>query len=124
MEGRLRDELGFDVDYESTMGTFSQDPFGYYGSMLDAFYSKLTPSYVINRLVQMINESQTVDDNHRMLNEAGAYLTRVYEEAVPNGFEFENSEAEEDLDPKSIKNEGVEHILVLMNILKRDTPGQ
>ncbi|KAL0265930.1 UNVERIFIED_CONTAM: hypothetical protein PYX00_011647 [Menopon gallinae] len=52
----LGEKLGFKEEYKPRMGTFDQDRFeGHVGSVLDVFYTKFTPKYVVEKLVEEIN---------------------------------------------------------------------
>ena len=113
----LREKLGIKVEYKARMGTFGQDMFGGHpGNVLDAFYTKFTPKYVIGKLEEEINE------RGRRLNDAGAYMSDRLkdEEYAKRVFLFESEEEASRLIPKRITGEGVEDILVKMGILERN----
>ena len=85
----LREKLGIKVEYKARMGTFEQDMFGGHpGNVLDAFYTKFTPKYVIGKLEEEINE------RGRRLNDAGAYMSDRLkdEEYAKRVFLFESEE--------------------------------
>lgn len=110
---RLKDEVGFNVEYESKMGMLNQDIYrGYPGNVVRAFYSLFTPEYVVERLTHMVNQSQ------KMLNESGEFLMRQGED-VRQLFDFEDARAEELLIVRRIRMEGVEEILIKMDVLER-----
>eukprot|EP00866_Antonospora_locustae_P000384 jgi/Antlo1/384/174 len=112
----LRDRLGIRTEYESRMGTFNQDIYGgSVGNVLDVFYRKFTPLYVIRKLGEEINESE------KWLVEAGAYLSGRLdkEEYARRVLEYAEEEDIEYMNPKRISEKGVEDILVDMGILVR-----
>eukprot|EP00866_Antonospora_locustae_P000737 jgi/Antlo1/737/1273 len=112
----LRDRLGIRTEYESRMGTFDQDIYGgSVGNVLDVFYRKFTPLYVIRKLAEEINESE------KWLVEAGAYLSGRLgdEEYARRVFEYAEEEDIEYMNPERISEKGVEDILVDMGILVR-----
>ena len=86
--------------------------------MLDVFYMKFTPDYVITQLMDEINSK-----NNR-LNDVGSFFKMKLGdiEYMNRVFRFENEENERDLIPNGIKKEGVEDILLDMKILERNTP--
>ena len=117
---KLREKLGFNIEYEPSMGTLGQDMFGgHVGNVLDVFYMKFTPDYVITQLMDEINSK-----NNR-LNDVGSFFKMKLGdiEYMNRVFRFENEENERDLIPNGIKKEGVEDILLDMKILERNTPG-
>ena len=117
---KLREKLGFNIEYQPRMGTFDQDMFGgHVGNVLDVFYMKFTPDYVITQLMDEINSK-----NNR-LNDVGSFFKMKLGdiEYMNRVFRFENEENERDLIPNGIKKEGVEDILLDMKILERNTPG-
>eukprot|EP00866_Antonospora_locustae_P000523 jgi/Antlo1/523/1106 len=112
----LRDRLGIRTEYESRMGTYDQDIYGgSVGNVLDVFYRKFTPLYVIRKLGEEINESE------KWLVEAGAYLSGRLdkEEYARRVLEYAEEEDIEYMNPKRISEKGVEDILVDMGILVR-----
>eukprot|EP00866_Antonospora_locustae_P002230 jgi/Antlo1/2230/1897 len=112
----LRDRLGIRTEYESRMGTYDQDIYGgSVGNVLDVFYRKFTPLYVIRKLAEEISESE------KWLVEAGAYLSRRLgdEEYARRVFEYAEEEDIEYMNPERISEKGVEDILVDMGILVR-----
>eukprot|EP00866_Antonospora_locustae_P002427 jgi/Antlo1/2427/2377 len=112
----LRDRLGIRTEYESRMGTYDQDIYGgSVGNVLDVFYRKFTPLYVIRKLAEEINESE------KWLVEAGAYLSRRLgdEEYARRVLEYAEEEDIEYMNPERISEKGVEDILVDMGILVR-----
>jgi hypothetical protein len=53
----LRNEVGFDFDFKTNLGTMGQDIFnGWHGNALKAFYFIFTPEYIIKELSERINE--------------------------------------------------------------------
>ena len=116
---KLRDELGFNTEYTSRIGTFQQDMFGNHdGNALQAFYRKFTPDYMIGRLTEAINNSK-----QKMLNDSAAFLHKEMGdmERARLLFNFKDEESVEDmLYHESITSEGVEEILVKMGILVRN----
>ncbi|KAL0265932.1 UNVERIFIED_CONTAM: hypothetical protein PYX00_011649 [Menopon gallinae] len=112
----LGEKLGFKVEYVPRIGTFDQDQFGgQMGNVLDVFYTKFTPKYVVGKLVEEINGRKD-----RLMG-AAAYLSRrlkdkSYKRRV---FEFENEEDAYLLIPSRITHSGVEDILEGMGILER-----
>ncbi|KAL0265729.1 UNVERIFIED_CONTAM: hypothetical protein PYX00_011444 [Menopon gallinae] len=113
---KLREKLGFKEEYKPRMGMFGQDLFGgHVGNVLDVFYTKFTPEYVVERLVEEINGRK------ERLMEAGAYLSgRLKDESYKRRvFEFENEEDADLLIPSRITHSGVEDILEGMGILVR-----
>ncbi|KAL0265728.1 UNVERIFIED_CONTAM: hypothetical protein PYX00_011443 [Menopon gallinae] len=112
----LREKLGFKGEYVPRMGTFDQDRFGgQVGNVLDVFYTKFTPKYVVGKLAEEINGRK------ERLMEAGAYLSgRLKDESYKRRvFEFENEEDADLLIPSRITHSGVEDILEGMGILER-----
>ncbi|KAL0265940.1 UNVERIFIED_CONTAM: hypothetical protein PYX00_011657 [Menopon gallinae] len=112
----LREKLGFKGEYVPRMGTFEQDRFGgHVGNVLDVFYTKFTPKYVVGKLAEEINGRK-----ERLMG-AAAYLSRrlkdkSYKRRV---FEFENEEDADFLIPSRIMHSGVEDILKGMGIMER-----
>ncbi|KAL0265735.1 UNVERIFIED_CONTAM: hypothetical protein PYX00_011450 [Menopon gallinae] len=105
---KLREKPGFKGEYESRMGTFGQDRFGgQLGNVLDVFYTKFTPKYVVGKLTEEINEQK-----ERQM-EAGAYLMdRIEDESYKRRvFEFASKEYADLLVPSRITHSGVEDIL-------------
>ena len=118
---KLGEKLGFNIEYQTSMETFGQDRFGGHpGNVLDAFYMKFTPDYVITQLMDEINSK-----NKKRLNDVGSFFKMKLGdiEYMNRVFRFENEENERDLIPNGIKKEGVEDILLDMKILERNTPG-
>ncbi|KAL0265931.1 UNVERIFIED_CONTAM: hypothetical protein PYX00_011648 [Menopon gallinae] len=112
----LREKLGFKGEYKPRMGTFYQDRFGgQVGNVLDVFYTKFTPKYVVGKLAEKINERK------ERLMMARAYLSgRLKDESYKRRvFEFENEEDAYLLIPSRITHSGVEDILEGMGILER-----
>ncbi|KAL0263889.1 UNVERIFIED_CONTAM: hypothetical protein PYX00_010960 [Menopon gallinae] len=112
----LREKLGFEGEYEPRMGTFDQDRLGgHVGNVLDVFYTKFTPKYVVGKLAEEINGRK------ERLMKAGAYLSgRLKDESYKRRvFEFENEEDAYLLIPSRITHTGVEDILEGMGILGR-----
>ncbi|KAL0265720.1 UNVERIFIED_CONTAM: hypothetical protein PYX00_011434 [Menopon gallinae] len=113
---KLREKLGFKGEYKPRMGTFYQDRFrGQVSNVLDVFYTKFTPKYVVERLAEKINGRK------EWLMGAGAYLSgRLEDESYKRRvFEFENEEDASFLIPSRITHSGVEDILEGMGILER-----
>ncbi|KAL0265727.1 UNVERIFIED_CONTAM: hypothetical protein PYX00_011442 [Menopon gallinae] len=113
---KLREKLGFKGEYVPRMGTFDQDKFGgHVGNVLDVFYTKFTPKYVVGKLVEEINVRK------ERLMEAGAYLMdRIEDESYKRRvFEFASEEDADFLMPLRITHSGVEDILEGMGILER-----
>ncbi|KAL0265933.1 UNVERIFIED_CONTAM: hypothetical protein PYX00_011650 [Menopon gallinae] len=112
----LREKLGFKGEYVPRMGTFDQDRFGgQVGNVLDVFYTKFTPKYVVERLAEEVNGRK------ERLMEAGAYLSgRLEDESYKRRvFEFASKEDADLLIPSRITHTGVEDILEGMGILER-----
>lgn len=115
---KLRDKLGFHAEYQMWMDTFGQDIFnGHVGNALHAFYTKFTPRYVIAQLVNAINCTE------KQLNNAVLFLSRKLRgcEYTNRVFSLEDSSRERQGGSRSITPEGVEDILVEMNILVKGT---
>ncbi|KAL0265936.1 UNVERIFIED_CONTAM: hypothetical protein PYX00_011653 [Menopon gallinae] len=113
---KLREKLGFKGEYEPRMDTFDQDRFGgQVGNVLDVFYTKFTPKYVVGKLAEEINRRK------ERLMEAGAYLMDKMEDESYKRRVFEFG-SEEDADrriPSRITDSGVEDILEGMGIVER-----
>ncbi|KAL0265726.1 UNVERIFIED_CONTAM: hypothetical protein PYX00_011441 [Menopon gallinae] len=113
---KLREKLGLMGEYEPIMGTFGQDRFGgHVGNVLDVFYTKFTPKYMVGKLAEEINGRK------ERLMEAGAYLSgRLEDESYKRRvFEFASEEDADLLIPSWITHSGVEDILKGMGILER-----
>ncbi|KAL0265929.1 UNVERIFIED_CONTAM: hypothetical protein PYX00_011646 [Menopon gallinae] len=113
---KLREKLGYKGEYKPRMGTFDQGRLGgHVGNVLDVFYTKFTPKYVVEKLVEEINRRK-----ERLMG-AGAYLSgRLEDESYKRRvFEFENEEDADLLIPSRITHSGVEDILERMGIIER-----
>ncbi|KAL0265799.1 UNVERIFIED_CONTAM: hypothetical protein PYX00_011514 [Menopon gallinae] len=113
---KLREKLGFKGEYKPRMGTFDQDRFGgHVGSVLDVFYTKFTPKYVVGKLAEEINGLK------ERLMMARAYMSgRLEDESYKRRvFEFENEEDADCLIPSRITHTGMEDILEGMGIIER-----
>lgn len=115
---KLRDRLGFYAEYQTWMDTFGQDIFsGNIGNALHAFYRKFTPRYVIAQVASAINcTEKRLNDTELFLSRrlrCSKYRNRVFSPGGPGG--------ESQDTPGSITPEGVEDILVEMDILVRST---
>ncbi|KAL0265939.1 UNVERIFIED_CONTAM: hypothetical protein PYX00_011656 [Menopon gallinae] len=113
---KLREKLGFEGEYKPRMGTFDQDRFGgHIGSVLDVFYTKFTPKYVVEKLAEEINGRK------ERLMMARAYMNEKLEDESYKRrvFEFASKEEADRLMPSRITHSGVEDILEGMGILER-----
>lgn len=110
----LKDELGLVDGYESTEEG-GDGLFAYPGNVLQMFYTKFTPGYVIGKLRGRINEDR------RRLDEAIEFVTsRIEDEEYGDTgavFDVVNEEGIER--PTSIRDKGVEGILLGMGILEK-----
>lgn len=115
---KLRDRLGFYAEHQAWMDTFGQDVFsGHVGNALHAFYTKFTPRYVISQLENALNCVE------KRLNDVELFLSKKLRcrEYTNRVFSFGNFRIKKQDSSKSITLEGVEDILVEMDILVRTT---
>ena len=107
---KLKYELHINRDHEIRMGVQQERA----ESALEAFYAKFTPGYIVSRLASEINS------NEIRFNEAVEFLKNKSGGSVKyckHAFEFTNEGSPV---PISITEDGVEDILVEMNILFRN----
>ncbi|KAM0680559.1 hypothetical protein GINT2_001247 [Glugoides intestinalis] len=111
----MKDELGLVVEYKQNFLPISLDKFGDSdGNMLEAFYKRFSPQFIIDKLKESINEE------HKWVIESAGLLIGK-EEVFKKCFDFEDDVIEDELTDnlvKNIKAEGVEEILLDLKILK------
>ena len=57
----LRDEIGFNFEFETIFGTQGQDKFnGWHGNALRSFYKHFTPESVASKLTKKINNNPQI----------------------------------------------------------------
>ncbi|KAM0680290.1 hypothetical protein GINT2_001676 [Glugoides intestinalis] len=115
---KMKDELGLVVEYKQNFLPISLDKFGNSdGNMLEAFYKRFSPQFIIDKLKESINEE------HKWVMESAGLLIEK-EEVFKKCFDFEDDVIEDELTDnlvKNIKAEGVEEILLDLKILKTVT---
>lgn len=114
---KMKKKLGLRIEYTDRIGTMFQDMFrNCDGNMLQAFYENFTPEFMIEVLKKAINEKE------QWLTAVTALLMGKDENSLKEYFEFSEKDLGEgitDSVTKEIKSEGVEQILLDLNILKR-----
>ncbi|KAM0680769.1 hypothetical protein GINT2_001042 [Glugoides intestinalis] len=112
---KMKEELGLVVEYKEKILPISLDKFGDSdGNMLEAFYKRFNPQFIIDKLKESINEE------HKWVIESAGLLIEK-EEVFEKCFDFEDDVIEDELTDnlvKNIKAEGVEEILLDLKILK------
>ncbi|KAM0679916.1 hypothetical protein GINT2_001857 [Glugoides intestinalis] len=112
---KMKEELGLVVEYKDNFLQISLDKFGDSdGNMLEAFYKRFNPQFIIDKLKESINEE------HKWVMESAGLLIGK-EEVFEKCFDFEDDVIEDELTDnlvKNIKAEGVEEILLDLKILK------
>ncbi|KAM0680901.1 hypothetical protein GINT2_000683 [Glugoides intestinalis] len=112
---KMKEELGLVVEYKENFLPISLDKFGDSdGNMLEAFYKRFNPHFIIDKLKESINEE------HKWVIESAGLLIGK-EEVFEKCFDFEDDVIEDELTDnlvKNIKAEGVEEILLDLKILK------
>ncbi|KAM0680383.1 hypothetical protein GINT2_001442 [Glugoides intestinalis] len=112
---KMKEELGLVVEYKENFLPISLDKFGNSdGNMLEAFYKRFTPQFIIDKLKESINEE------HKWVIESAGLLIGK-EEVFKKCFDFGDDVIEDELTDnlvKNIKAEGVEEILLDLKILK------
>ncbi|KAM0681000.1 hypothetical protein GINT2_000783 [Glugoides intestinalis] len=112
---KMKEELGLVVEYKENFLPISLDKFGNSdGNMLEAFYKRFNPQFIIDKLKESINEE------HKWVIESAGLLIGK-EEVFEKCFDFEDDVIEDELTDnlvKNIKAEGVEEILLDLKILK------
>ncbi|KAM0679485.1 hypothetical protein GINT2_002328 [Glugoides intestinalis] len=112
---KMKEELGLVVEYKEKILPISLDKFGDRdGNMLEAFYKRFTPQFIIDKLKESINEE------HKWVIESAGLLIGK-EEVFKKCFDFGDDVIEDELTHnlvKNIKAEGVEEILLDLKILK------
>ncbi|KAM0681357.1 hypothetical protein GINT2_000557 [Glugoides intestinalis] len=112
---KMKEELGLVVEYKENFLPISLDKFGNSdGNMLEAFYKRFSPQFIIDKLKESINEE------HKWVIESAGLLIGK-EEVFEKCFDFEDDVIEDELTNnlvKNIKAEGVEEILLDLKILK------
>ncbi|KAM0680521.1 Leucine Rich Repeat [Glugoides intestinalis] len=112
---KMKEELGLVVEYKEKILPISLDKFGDSdGNMLEAFYKRFNPQFIIDKLKESINEE------HKWVIESAGLLIEK-EEVFEKCFDFEDDVIEDELTNnlvKNIKAEGVEEILLDLKILK------
>ncbi|KAM0679742.1 hypothetical protein GINT2_002152 [Glugoides intestinalis] len=112
---KMKEELGLVVEYKENFLPISLDKFGDSdGNMLEAFYKRFSPQFIIDKLKESINEE------HKWVIESAGFLIEK-EEVFKKCFDFEDDVIEDELTDnlvKNIKAEGVEEILLDLKILK------
>ncbi|KAM0679722.1 hypothetical protein GINT2_002132 [Glugoides intestinalis] len=114
---KMKKKLGLRIEYKDTIGTMLQDTFrNSDGNMLQSFYEKFTPQVMIDVLKASINQKE------QWVIAATAFLMEKDEDMLKEYFEFVEEEVGNgitDFLTTAIKSEGVEQILLKLNILKR-----
>ncbi|KAM0680189.1 hypothetical protein GINT2_001573 [Glugoides intestinalis] len=112
---KMKEELGLVVEYKENFLPIRLDKFGDSdGNMLEAFYKRFNPQFIIDKLKESINEE------HKWVIESAGLLIGK-EEVFKKCFDFEDDVIEDELTDnlvKNIKAEGVEEILLDLKILK------
>ncbi|KAM0679719.1 hypothetical protein GINT2_002129 [Glugoides intestinalis] len=112
---KMKEELGLVVEYKEKILPISLDKFGDRdGNMLEAFYKRFSPQFIIDKLKESINEE------HKWVIESAGLLIGK-EEVFEKCFDFGDDVIEDELTDnlvKNIKAEGVEEILLDLKILK------
>ncbi|KAM0681135.1 hypothetical protein GINT2_000920 [Glugoides intestinalis] len=112
---KMKEELGLVVEYKEKILQISLDKFGDSdGNMLEAFYKRFNPQFIIDKLKESINEE------HKWVMESAGLLIGK-EEVFKKCFDFGDDVIEDELTDnlvKNIKAEGVEEILLDLKILK------
>ncbi|KAM0680232.1 hypothetical protein GINT2_001617 [Glugoides intestinalis] len=112
---KMKEELGLVVEYKEKILQISLDKFGDSdGNMLEAFYKRFSPQFIIDKLKESINEE------HKWVIESAGFLIGK-EEVFKKCFDFGDDVIEDELTDnlvKNIKAEGVEEILLDLKILK------
>ncbi|KAM0680790.1 hypothetical protein GINT2_001064 [Glugoides intestinalis] len=112
---KMKEELGLVVEYKEKILPISLDKFGDSdGNMLEAFYKRFNPQFIIDKLKESINEE------HKWVIESAGLLIGK-EEVFEKCFDFGDDVIEDELTDnlvKNIKAEGVEEILLDLKILK------
>ncbi|KAM0679888.1 hypothetical protein GINT2_002060 [Glugoides intestinalis] len=112
---KMKEELGLVVEYKQNFLPISLDKFGNSdGNMLEAFYKRFSPQFIIDKLKESINEE------HKWVMESAGLLIEK-EDVFKKCFDFEDDVIEDELTDnlvKNIKAEGVEEILLALKILK------
>ncbi|KAM0681470.1 hypothetical protein GINT2_000672 [Glugoides intestinalis] len=112
---KMKEELGLVVEYKDNFLQISLDKFGDSdGNMLEAFYKRFNPQFIIDKLKESINEE------HKWVMESAGLLIGK-EEVFKKCFDFGDDVIEDELTDnlvKNIKAEGVEEILLDLKILK------
>ncbi|KAM0679562.1 hypothetical protein GINT2_002191 [Glugoides intestinalis] len=112
---KMKEELGLVVEYKENFLLISLDKFGNSdGNMLEAFYKRFNPQFIIDKLKESINEE------HKWVIESAGLLIGK-EEVFEKCFDFGDDVIEDELTHnlvKNIKAEGVEEILLDLKILK------
>ncbi|KAM0679751.1 hypothetical protein GINT2_002161 [Glugoides intestinalis] len=112
---KMKEELGLVVEYKENFLPISLDKFGNSdGNMLEAFYKRFSPQFIIDKLKESINEE------HKWVIESAGLLIGK-EEVFKKCFDFGDDVIEDELTDnlvKNIKAEGVEEILLDLKILK------
>ncbi|KAM0679959.1 hypothetical protein GINT2_001900 [Glugoides intestinalis] len=117
---KMKEELGLVVEYKENFLPISLDKFGNRdGNMLEAFYKRFNPQFIIDKLKESINEE------HKWVIESAGLLIGK-EEVFKKCFDFGDDVIEDELTDnlvKNIKAEGVEEILLDLKILKTVNTG-
>ncbi|KAM0680784.1 hypothetical protein GINT2_001058 [Glugoides intestinalis] len=121
---KMKEELGLVVEYKEKILPISLDKFGNRdgnrdGNMLEAFYKRFNPQFIIDKLKESINEE------HKWVIESAGLLIEK-EEVFKKCFDFGDDVIEDELTDnlvKNIKAEGVEEILLDLKILKTVNTG-
>ncbi|KAM0680385.1 hypothetical protein GINT2_001444 [Glugoides intestinalis] len=112
---KMKEELGLVVEYKEKILPISLDKFrNSDGNMLEAFYKRFNPQFIIDKLKESINEE------HKWVIESAGLLIGK-EEVFKKCFDFGDDVIEDELTDnlvKNIKAEGVEEILLDLKILK------
>ena len=106
----MRDTLGFDFNFKSTIGTMDQDPFGgHRGNALSVFFNKFTPNYVIGILTDNINEKKEV--KYELMSEISKDYNLNVEDKLYMGVDVENFKE------MKVTEEAIEYILIKKNLI-------
>ena len=132
-EYELRDELGFNIQYKDRLyRPWNDNKFGGQpGNVLDAFFRKFTPDYVIGKLTEEIN-NEDGDDMKRLKAQLGMNTGLVglcagellhedsSAEEIKRVFVCDNDDMAEYRTFTKIKEDGVKKLLIKMEILVKN----
>ena len=113
---KMRNEIGFDFELKSRVGTMNQDRFQRVkGNTLYFFYSKFTPEHMITILTEQLNSVQ----NKRQLNEAASIIFHSSDEILfRECFDYENNE-KDIFEYSGINKTGTKYLLIHFSIINK-----